>query len=142
MALICLTQSDVTPDQPRPREMLVNDGWEFSIGSRWELVTLPHTPRIEQPDKAKEYFRGTCQYRKTFTPEPWQKGKRVYLRFDGAMHTANVFVNGELATTHYGGYLPFTVDLTESLSKGPAKVAVELSNSDDPNVPPGKPSNR
>jgi len=55
------------------------------------------------------------------------------------MQVAEVWVNGRLALTHRGGYLPFSVELTGALAEpGGAVVAVRLDNTDAPEIPPGK----
>jgi beta-galactosidase len=42
-------------------------------------------------------------------------------------------------TTHEGGYLPFTVDLTSELKSGKNVIEVRVNNEDNPQIPPGKP---
>ena len=147
------------------RETGLNDGWRFErldgaltnppaaagLGagpregavafddSAWERVMLPHTARMEDPAQAQHYFQGVCWYRRVITADPAWRGKKVSLRFEGAMQVAEVWVNGRLAVTHEGGYLPFSVDLTDALAvPGGAVVAVRLDNTDKPLVPPGK----
>ncbi|MEZ5997847.1 MAG: glycoside hydrolase family 2 TIM barrel-domain containing protein [Hyphomonas sp.] len=49
------------------------------------------------------------------------------------MNVADVYVNGAKAATHLGGYLPFTVDLTEAAATGePIELLVHLDNRDNP----------
>ena len=57
------------------------------------------------------------------------------------MGKQQIYINGKLATTHFGGYLPIIVNLDEfGLHKGDScVVAVMADNSDDKNYPPGKP---
>jgi beta-galactosidase len=127
---------------------LWNQGWKFHLGDAelnapeagWEKVSLPHTPQIEQPEQKNSHFQGLCWYRKTFRAEPAWRGKKVQLRFDGAMQVAEVWLNGKSLTVHKGGYLPFIVDLTPGLDlKRDNVVDVRLDNRDQPDVPPGKP---
>ena len=107
--------------------------------AKWEKVFLPHTVRIEQPESAQNYFQGVCWYRRQIKPDAAWRGKKVSLKFEGAMQVADVWVNGRHALTHRGGYLPFSVDLTGALAEpGGAVVAVRLDNSDQPDIPPGK----
>jgi beta-galactosidase len=128
-----------------------NAGWRFHRGDAqaeapgfddagWERVTLPHTPRIEPYPTARPY-QGVCWYRKTFAADDSWREKGVYVQFGAAMTVAEAWFNGRKVTTHAGGYLPFTLDLTDSLKYGePNTLAVRLDNSDNSTIPPGKPN--
>lgn len=106
----------------------------------WEKISLPHTPRLEPVKKVTEQWQGTCFYRKYFTVSPAQKGKHIALRFDAAMHDADVYLNGKHIYKHLGGYLPFTVDLDAQLYfNRPNCILVKLNNQDNADIPPGKP---
>ena len=83
-------------------------------------------------------FLGEVVYRKRFD-YPLEKGRRLSIHFEGAMHTAEVFLNGQLVGSHIGGYLPFDVDLTSELQDSANVLEVFLDNREDPTVPPGKP---
>ncbi len=45
-------------------------------------------------------------------------GKRVKLHFGESNYTTSVFVNGNLCGTHFGGYVPFSIDITDALEPG------------------------
>jgi beta-galactosidase len=107
----------------------------------WELVNVPHTVRLEPWNASGgQNFQGICWYRKHFTVEDGWKGKKLFLRFDGAMQVADVWLNGKRITRHYGGYLPFVLDITDQVQFGSDNVlALRLDNSNQPLVPPGKP---
>jgi beta-galactosidase len=105
----------------------------------WERVCLPHTPRIEAAS-VQFPFQGLCGYRKTFAADPAWRGRKVFLEFGAAMQIADVWVNGQHKVRHLGGYLPFTLDLTDDLRFDvPNVVAVRLDNRDTQECPPGKP---
>jgi len=54
-------------------------------------------------------------YRRTFTvPAGWQ-GQRILLHFGAADYACEVWINGFSAGSHTGGYLPFTMDITDLL---------------------------
>jgi beta-galactosidase len=109
----------------------------------WEPANLPHTVRLE-PLNASDgrNYQGVCWYRKSFPLKKEWQGKVVYLIFQGAMQVANLWLNGVTLPTHYGGYLPFTVDITNASRFGQEnELTVRLDNSDNPEVPPGKPQN-
>lgn len=54
-------------------------------------------------------------YRRSFTTPPTDHGKRLLLHCDAVDWACACYVNGRLAATHVGGYLPFTVDITPLL---------------------------
>ena len=54
------------------------------------------------------------------------------------MGEAHVWVNGELCTVHYGGYLPVIIDITHKLEEENV-ITVCADNSNNPLYPPGKP---
>jgi beta-galactosidase len=153
------------PRQPDVRlELSFNQGWRFcrpsstssmahiegKVSSKdvssikddcWEEANLPHTVRLEPLNASGgRNYLGVCWYRKHFPLKPEWKGKKLHLVFQGAMQVADIWLNGIPLTTHYGGYLPFTVDITNASHFGQENVlTVRLDNSSNPEVPPGKP---
>jgi beta-galactosidase len=110
----------------------------------WEPATLPHTVRLEPLDvSGGRNYQGVCWYRRSFSAQPDWKGRIVYLKFQGAMQVADVWLNGAHQTTHYGGYIPFTIDISKDIRLDQNNtLLVRLDNSDNPEVPPGKPQNQ
>jgi beta-galactosidase len=108
----------------------------------WESVTAPHSLRLE-PENASgmRNFQGVCWYRRHFKAAAEWKTRKTFVEFGGAMQVADVWLNGKHLTTHFGGYTPFTLDLSDVLAfDGTDNVlALRLDNSDNPDVPPGKP---
>jgi beta-galactosidase len=121
-----------------------NSEWRFSKGDpagaektdfddqSWQPVRLPHDWAIAGPFNPEENgyaaklpWRGVGWYRKTFALDEAQRGKRVYLDFDGVMAFPKVYVNGELAGEWDYGYTPFQIDITKHVKFGePNVVAV------------------
>ncbi len=120
------------------KKTLFNDNWEFQArpSDPVSIVSLPHTPKIE-PLVMNGQFIGEVVYRKRFDYQ-LQKGRRLLLHFEGAMHTASVALNGKIIGSHVGGYLPFEVDLSEELRDSANVLEVFLDNREDPTIPPGK----
>jgi beta-galactosidase len=150
---LCINQSSAQTNASL-HPQLFNDNWQFvkdidtlnAIQSfanksiKWEQVTLPHTSKIEPIEKIAEQWQGTCYYRKNFTIAITDKGKYIALRFDAAMHEADVYLNGQHLLKHVGGYLPFTVDISDAVKFGKENwVVVKLNNQDNANIPPAKP---
>ncbi len=119
----------------------LNDRLPTLAEFEWEKVTLPHTVRLEPRDVGGGLnYQGICWYQKSFPVEPEWKNRILYLKFQAAMQVADLWLNGVRLTTHYGGYTPFTVDISKAVRFGQENVlVVRLDNSDHPEVPPGKP---
>jgi beta-galactosidase len=137
------------------RALNFNDDWKFKRcepsentletfkeiaydDAAWETVILPHTPRIE-PLVVNDQWQGICWYRKKFAMGDVYRDKKIFVEFEAAMQIAEVWVNGNHKTTHYGGYLPFTIDITADVFFDKKNlIAVRLDNRDNSEVPPGK----
>lgn len=117
-------------------------GWSFrqcDEGQGWQSVYLPHSPFVADLD-GNNHWRGVCEYRRSLQVEQPESTGRHVLYFGAAMHTAIVKMDGVVAGRHEGGYLPFEIDVTKWLSDGEEhELFVELDNSDNSNIPPGKP---
>ena len=128
-----------------------NRDWQFFRGELPEggfdgveaaWVNLPHgiDDCIGENASGMRNYQGVVWYRKRFVLPPSMQEKQVRLYFDAAMGRARVYLNGRMQKEHVGGYLPFTVDLSEARYDGSEnEIAVWLSNADDGSYPPGKP---
>jgi beta-galactosidase len=102
--------------------------------SAWRILDVPHdfviegSPSAEANDLSLEapidnkgfLERGIGIYRRTFDLVPPDKGKRIWIRFDGVFRDARVFLNGFLLTNHRSGYTPFRVDISDVAHYGNA----------------------
>lgn len=134
----CQTKRNIEPGQ----ELNFNQGWEFTLiedsthafseNNLWDKIRLPHTPKLE-PIVVNDQWQGICWYKKQFKTPGNSEVKKYFLKFDGAMMVAEVWVNGKLKIKHLGGYLPFTIDITEDLFNNEFnEVIVRLDNRDNP----------
>ncbi len=117
----------------------LSDGWRFgkSREAITQPVTLPHTWNAEDgQDGGNDYYRGTCWYRRALTADE-TAGARVFLELGGANHSAAVYLNGQLLTTHEGGYSTFRVELTDHLAETNL-LEISVDNSDSDRVYPQK----
>ena len=111
---------------------------QLSMG-KWEQVNLPHTPFVE-PLVVLHQWQGICYYRKQLNISRKEIDKQLWLEFEGAMHLADVWVNGQHLTQHSGAYTPFVADVTGMLHADRAnEILVRLDNRNNPLIPPGKP---
>ena len=122
------------PSQPGTYEL--NQGWLFggvySDGSadpgyddsRFSRVTLPHTVvPLSWGGWDPAAWEKIWIYRRHLDGSQLAAG-RVFADFDGIMVNATAVVNGTLAGSHQGGYLPWSVELTGYLVPGDNVLAV------------------
>lgn len=123
-----------------------NRDWRFAKGaplgaeavafddSTWQPVRLPHDWAIAgpyepngDPGTGKLPWRGEGWYRKAFVLAAADRGRRVYLDFDGVMAMPTVYVNGQKAGGWDYGYMSFRVDATDFVRFGETNlVAVHV----------------
>ncbi len=131
------------------QEYPLNTGWRFYKGSAnassptfndaaWAEVTLPHTwNALDGQDGGNNYYRGDGWYRRTL---PWQEeftDKSLFLEFQGANTQTTVYVNGQQATFHRGGYTAFRVPLTPYITPSePIALAIKVNNAYTEEVAP------
>ena len=75
--------------------------------------------------------------RRFAVPASW-KGKQVLLHFDAVDHQATVFINGQKAGTHAGGYDEFIFNITPFLQTGQNALVVAAYDANDGHTPSGK----
>lgn len=97
----------------------------------WGSVTTPHTwNNLDGQDGGNNYYKGIGWYRKHFTISPLNSGKKVFIKINGANMRSEVYINGNAAGIHTGGYSAFTFDITSLVNGSDNVVAVKVSNSD------------
>ena len=72
---------------------------------------LSGVERIVQPDDV-------LWYRRWLAVPALGDGERLLLHFQAVDHRCTCFVNGQVAGSHAGGYLPFCFDITDALPQG------------------------
>lgn len=130
-----------------------NVGWRFYKGiinnaqsknfddADWEVVNTPHGLELNSIQASgSNNYQGEAWYRKHFAIPSEIENKRLVLHFEAVMGKCKIWVNGELISSHFGGFLPFSIDISKHIKKGESNViAVWADNSDDASYPPGKP---
>lgn len=102
----------------------------------WEKVTLPHTWNGKDgQDGGSDYYRGTCYYTKKLDKALCEDAEEVYIEFEGANSSVDVYVNGTLAVHHDGGYSTFRANITELL-KEENEIVVAVDNAPNDRVYP------
>src|SRR5579883_1982040 len=107
----------------------------------WRAIDLPHDWSIEGPFDPQNPTRGAGAflpagigwYRKTFTVPTADRGKRIFVDFDGVMANSDVWINGFHLGKRPYGYVSFRYELTDHLNFGkPNTIAVRADNSQQP----------
>jgi beta-galactosidase len=141
--IFCLLSFQLAADRT---SVSFNKDWRFIKGpqpsnvtkadfddSGWSPVRLPHDWAIAGPFNPEEHgyaaklpWKGVGWYRKSFTLDAADSGKRVYLDFDGVMAFPEIYINGELAGQWDYGYVSFRIDATGYVRFGqPNLIAVK-----------------
>ncbi len=83
----------------------------------WKKVNVPHNWEDYQGYRRMKHgnLHGYAWYRKQFSVEKREKGKRYFLFFEGVGSYATVWVNGKEVGKHAGGRTSFTLDVTDAL---------------------------
>ena len=128
----------------------INEAWKFALVNNaeaykvdiddkgWEVVSFPHTwNNKDAVDEVPGFFRGEGWYRKQTYIGDVAKDKTVYLYFEGANQTTDVYVNQKHVGTHKGGYGRFSFDITPYIKVGEKNsFAFKVDNSYDKMIPP------
>ncbi len=123
------------PEYPRPEKARIewvnlNGWWDFAVdhsesGEEKEYfkgegfdqrILVPFAPESPLSGIANPDFMKVVWYKRAFrVPESW-RGKRILLHFEACDYRTTVWVNGEKAGHHEGGYTPFSFDITDLLT--------------------------
>ena len=156
VCVLLLFSASHTIANSRPGKTVSFDGdWRFHLGdvgsgqnpelddSQWRILNLPHDWSIEGEfdEKNPAGFGGgalpggTGWYRKTFNVPESDKGKLVFIDFDGVYRNSEVWLNGHYLGKRPYGYISFQYELTPYLRFGGEKnlIAVKVDNSQQPN---------
>jgi beta-galactosidase/beta-glucuronidase len=136
------------PEYPRPdfeRQIWLNlnGEWEFEFDDRGEgerddwhrdtpftrVIQVPYCFQSKLSGIEDTSFHDVVWYRRQFAVPDSFRGKRVLLHFGAVDYQAKVWLNGQFVGEHTGGYSPFRIDITDSLSEGDNTVTVRVEDS-------------
>jgi beta-galactosidase len=114
-----------------------NDG-SSNDDSSFETVNIPHT-NIEVP--YNNFDEGMYQFESCYRKKIWidklDQDEQVYVKFNGVMSYAKVYLNGILVGEHKGGYTPFHINLTVAAGQGENNLlTVYVDSSERTDIPP------
>jgi len=138
----------------------LNQGWLWSRGTpqdgtrtahdrafddaSFTPVTLPHTNVfIPWHSIDQNSYQFVSTYRRHFTLPAEHKSQRVFVDFEAAMTASRVFLNCVLVGEYFGGYTPFSFELTKALKTSGDNcwstenvLCVEVDSRELPEIPP------
>ena len=137
-----LDPDNVMAEYPRPQlqrdsYLNLNGHWEYAVtgldasapGEYDGRILVPFSPeaplsgvgRQTQPDELLWYRR------ELLLPDDFAiPGGRLLLHFGAVDQTCTVWLGGVEVGSHHGGYLPFTVDVTDAVASAPETRAMSL----------------
>ena len=134
-----LDPSNVLPEYPRPRMqrdnyVMLNGVWDYAIvsidggigvetltqqaiPSRWDgQIVVPFSPEAPLSGVGRTVHPNELLwYKRKIELPKLADEQRLILHFEAVDWMCACFVNGKLAGTHTGGYLPFSFDVTDLL---------------------------
>ena len=104
----------------------LNGEWEFALDptAEWllpqepvwnERIRVPFSPETPASGIGNTGFYRACWYRRQFEAPPLGPDEALLLHFGAVDYCAQVWVNGQAAAEHEGGYTPFQADITQFL---------------------------
>lgn len=145
-----LDKKQVWQEYPRPQMQrknyqMLHGEWDYAIVPKDGVtgfesqgkIVVPFSPEtllsgVERQLQPSEYL--WYQRELTFTEEECQRKEnkeRCVLHFDAVDQQAVVYINGTKVAKHYGGYLPFEVDITKYVSETPCILQVRVQDDSD-----------
>ena len=145
-----LDKESVWQEYPRPqmrREhyQMLHGEWDYAIIPQSETyvfesqgkIIVPFSPEtllsgVERQLQPDEYL--WYQKELSFSKEEnarKSQGEHCILHFDAVDQQATVYINGIEVANHYGGYLPFTIDITEYVSQEECVLQVRVQDDSD-----------
>jgi len=109
-----------------------SDHAEFNFSDK-EYIDVPADWNTQRQDLF--FYEGTVWYKRTFEHN-LKRDRLLYLYFGGANYQADVWVNGQKAGAHEGGFTPFFFDITGLVQKGENTVVVRVNNRRRPDAVP------
>jgi beta-galactosidase/beta-glucuronidase len=128
------------PQMTRPEWVNLNGEWEYAITPKDTPMPETFGGKILVPYAVESLLSGVQKpllpsqrlwYRRTFLRPETSDSARVLLHFGAVDYECHAWVNGEQIGSHRGGYLPFTFDITDTLTAGENEVLVSVWDPSD-----------
>ena len=114
------------------------ESWYEGLNTEKEIC-VPFTYETKKSGIHDERVHNFVWYGRTFRAEKEKlPGKKLFLHFEGSDFLTKLWINGQFAGMHEGGYSRFSFDITGLVKDGENLVVVKAEDSLDPQQPRGK----
>ena len=104
-----------------------------------DVIEVPFCPESSLSGIGHTDFLNSVWYKREVNLTVENLSGRVILHFGAVDYKATVYVNGKECGTHKGGYVSFSMDITEFVAVGANTITVHAEDdSRDPMIPSGK----
>jgi len=128
------------PEYPRPQMVRstwqnLNGRWEYAVSQRFGSKPETFTGQILVPFPIESALSGVNRplspreqfwYHRKFEVNPGLQAGRSLLHFGAVDWHCRVYVNNEFVGEHFGGYDPFSFDITDFLTEGENHLLVSV----------------
>ena len=121
-------KTTMVESHPEPKQDFVNNS---GADANWKSVNVPHNWDQYEGFRQMKHgnLHGTAWYSKVIKIGKQQKGKKIFLFFEGVSSYATVWVNGKEVGQHKGGRTTFTLDITDVVKyKADNKIVVKAAH--------------
>lgn len=142
-----LDPQNVLPEYPRPllrrsSYTNLNGYWDYAFTREFKIpekydgqILVPFSPEAVLSGVSRQLMPDEyLWYRRVFIIEGWngrKSGRRLLLHFGAVDQACAVYVNGQRAARHTGGYLPFEADITQLVRDGENVLIVAVKDLSD-----------
>ena len=142
-----LDPQNVLPEYPRPllrrsSYTNLNGYWDYAFTREFKIpekydgqILVPFSPEAVLSGVSRQLMPDEyLWYRRIFIIEGWngrKSGRRLILHFGAVDQACAVYVNGQRAARHTGGYLPFEADITQLVRDGENELIVAVKDLSD-----------
>ena len=138
ISILILVAASIISASAQRTTTSINDSWLFQKAneSKKEIVSVPHCwNAVDGADEIPGYYRGKATYTKNIKLNDIENSS-FYIHFEAVNQVAEVFINGNKAGKHIGGYTGFTFDITPYVKEGSNKIEVLADNTYDLDIAP------
>ena len=151
--MIAHEQNYPRPQFVRSQWTNLNGSWQFvfdddkkGLAEKWyrhfpagQTIEVPFSYETARSGIHDERAHDTVWYSRALAVCPQAlAGRRLLLHFEGSDYETFVWVNGQLAGSHRGGYCRFSFDITDLLQDADNRLTVCVQDSQDCAQPRGK----